>query len=59
MGAAVISNPSSQYSIAPVFLSVNEDNPGVKQSPVFINSAHAPPLFQGVPLYISYCIYRI
>ena len=31
----------------------------VEQQSLIINTAHAPPLLNGLPLYISYCVYRI
>ena len=59
IAADEISNPQKHFSEAAIVYSVFQNIELAQQQVVVNNSSHAPPHHNGVPLYISSCIYRI
>ena len=51
--------PAKHYTQLPALTSSVAIQVTTFKKPVVTNSPHAPPLFNGVPLYISNCVYRI
>ena len=59
IAAHAISNPVKYFSAAIIFNSSFENTALAQQQPVVINPSHAPPLHNGLPIYILHCVYRI
>ena len=57
--ADAINNPVKYFSAAIIFNSSFENAALAQQQPVVSNPSHAPPLHNGLPIYILHCVYRI
>lgn len=56
---AHIMAPASLYAEANIFFPFRYEISFITKEEKVINGSHAPPLYRGIPSYISHCVFRI